>query len=355
MAIKLKKAMTVGLICFFCVMMPATTFSWSQASHAYIADRLGARAGYDNLDELWGIVAPDFFNFIFDLALCPGWVSDQTHGTYTDTFLKVWNVADTNAEQALAYGFVGHNQQWGADNPAHVSCLTCGQDDGYIIVKAKLLLNAPVDPDNPGQTFGDAFAGLGMNPDMALLVAHGITEDAIDIRLGNEADPLLGRKLATAARNETKRFQPLLVKAFAADYAAYCFGGDYATAASVLTAAEKGHRKDMIFLGQAISQSEPVAVQLLAEQLAGVISELGFAVPVETVKAAISSSMTICADYKAEIDATIGFVGKNLEDHKITYDPKSGGKTGSGESLTKVGPVMSEMLYDRVLKFSPRR
>lgn len=224
MAIKLtKQAMTAGLICFFCVMMPAAAFSWSQASHAYIVDRLGARAGYDNLDEMWGIVAPDFFNFIFDPALCPGWVADQTHGTYAETFMKVWNAADTNAEQALAYGFVSHNQQWGADHPAHVSCLTCEpneQNEGYIIVKAKLLLNAPVDPANPGQTFGKAFADLGMTQDMALLVAHGITEDAIDIRLRNEADPLLGRKLATAARNETKRFQPLLVKAFAADYAA---------------------------------------------------------------------------------------------------------------------------------------
>ncbi|MDD2581610.1 MAG: hypothetical protein PHR66_06415 [Desulfuromonadaceae bacterium] len=322
---------TLGLICFLFVMIPAAAFSWSQATHAYIVDRLGARAGHDNLDEMWGSVAPDFFNYIFDPGLCPGWIADQTQGTYADTFLKVWNSADTNAEHALAYGFVSHNQQWGADHTAHVSCRTCGEDDGYIIVKAKFLLNAPVDPANPEQTFGDVFASLGMNPDMALLVAHEVTEEAIDIRLRNEVDPLIGRKLATAARNETKRFQPLLVKAFAADYAAFCFGGDSSTAASELTAAEKGHRKDMIFLGQAISQSEPVAAQLLAEQLVGVLSELGFSVSVETVKAAIFSSIAICDDYKAEIDATVEFVGENLEDHGITYSPKSGPrKTGSG-------------------------
>jgi len=323
-----KACITLVLMCCLFGMMPTTAFSWSQATHAYIADRLGAPTGYDNLDEMWGSVEPDFFNYIFDPALCPGWIADQTQGTYSDTFLKVWNAADTNNEHALAYGFVSHNQQWGADHTAHVSCRTCGQDDGYIIVKAKLLLNAPVDPANPEQTFGDAFTGLGMNPDMALLVAHEATEEAIDIRLRNEVDPLLGRKLATAARNETKSFQPLLVKTFAADYAAYCFGGDYATAASVLTAAEKGHRKDMIFLGQAISQPEPVAVQLLAEQLVGVLSELGFSVPVETVKAAIFSSIAICADYKAEIDAAIEFVDKNLRDHGITYlmhgNPKNG-------------------------------
>lgn len=40
--------------------------------------------------------------------------------------------------------------------------------------------------------------------------------------------------------------------------------------------------------------------------------------------------MAICADYKAEIDATVEFVGKNLEDHGITYDPKSGGRRNNG-------------------------
>ena len=104
-----------------------------------------------------------------------------------------------------------------------------------------------------------------MSPDQALLIAHGISEYAIDIRLGSEVDPQLGRKLATAAHGETRRFAELLVEAYADNYAATCFAGDAATAASVLIAAEKGHRKDMIYLGQATSRPKPVAVQLLAE------------------------------------------------------------------------------------------
>ena len=179
----------------------------------------------------------------------PALISDQTNGTYSDTFLKVWNAAVTYAEDALAYGFVSHNEAWGADHAAHESSLTLGQEKGYIIAKAGLLLNTP-SPADPQQTFGDIFAGLGMSPDEASLVAHLITEDAIDIRLANEADPLLGRKLATAARNVTKRFPALLIKAFGDDYADYCFGGDLSTAAYALTAAEEEHRKNMIFLGQ---------------------------------------------------------------------------------------------------------
>lgn len=92
-----------------------------------------------------------------------------------------------------------------------------------------------------------------------------------------------------------------------------------------MTATEKEHRKNMIFLGQAISQSEPVAVQLLAEQVVGLLPDfLGGQIPVPEeeavaiVKAAFFKSMAICDDYKAEIDATIEFVDKNLKDHGIT-------------------------------------
>ena len=165
-----------------------------------------------------------------------------------------------------------------------------------------------------------------MSPDQGLLVTHLISEYAVDIMLRNDVDPLIGRKLATAARDVTKRFPALLTKAFAKDYADQCFGGDASAAADVLTAAEKEHRKNMIFLGQAISQSKSVAVQLLAEQVVGVLSDfLGgpLLVPeaqvVEIVNAAIYSSMDLCSDYRKEIDATIEFVGKNMEDQGITY------------------------------------
>lgn len=330
-----KKSRTTILL-IFCLLltMPTAAYPWNQSTHAHIADRLSAPAGHDNLLEMWGSVMPDSYNYIFDPTLCPGWVADWTHGNffpYSDTFLKVWNVARTSVEATLAYGFVTHNQAWGADYVAHISGLRPGyENDGYIIIKARQLLTTPVDPANPQLTFGGAFADLQMSEEMALLVAHVITEYAIDIRLGNEVDPLLGRKLATAARSETKSFADLQVQAFATDYAAYCFGGDTSNAASALTAAEKGHRKDMIFLGHAISQPEPVAAQLLAEQLVALLSDMGLSIPVEILKTAIVSSMAICDDYKTEIDTTVEFVGKSLEDRGITYDPRSGGrKTGN--------------------------
>jgi len=323
--LKGKTFITLGLVCVS-FLLPAAAFPWNQATHAYISDRLGARMGNDNLQEMWGSVAPDFFNYVFDPDVCPGWVSDQTHGTDDEkTCLKVWEAAESEKEDALAYGFLSHNQQWGADHVAHINGLRPGyENDGYIIIKAKQLLAMPLDPASPHPTFDEVFeSSFGMSPDQALLIAHGISEYGIDIRLGCEVDPRLGRKMATTARSETKRFAALLVKAYATEYAAYCFEGEEEKAASVLTAAEKEHRKDMIYLGQAISRPEHVAVQLLAEQLVEILPGLlGTPIPANTqeiMEAGISTAMALCDDYLPEIEATIEFVAENLKDHGIAY------------------------------------
>ena len=321
-----KTYMILGLAFLLSFMVPAAGFSWNQATHAYIADRLGARVGHDNMGEIWGSVSPDFYNYIFDPNICPGWISDETHGTYSETFMKVWNAAETQSEEALAFGFLTHNQAWGADFTAHISSLTLDQDEGYIIQKAKQLLKIPFSRAKPHRTFAKAFASLGMNPDQALLIAHVSTEYAVDIMLGSDVDPLLGEKLIRAARTGSKKFSDLITRAFGEDYAAYCFGGDYSSAASALNFGVEKHRHDMIFLGQAISQSKPVAVQMIAEELLEILPDfLGRPLPVpaekavEILKAAIFESLDLCNDYLEEIEATIVFVRMNLEDRGIAY------------------------------------
>jgi hypothetical protein len=105
--------------------------------------------------------------------------------------------------------------------------------------------------------------------------------------------------------------------------------GDCSTTASALTATESEHRKNMIFSGPAISQSQPVAVQLLAKQLVGVLPNyLGRPLPVpdeeavEIIATAMLGATGLCDDHKAEIDATVEFVGKNLKDHGVTSGPR---------------------------------
>ncbi len=61
---------------------------------------------------MYGGVAPDLFNYLF--APYQPYLDGQTH----DDFLKVWEAAgprQNSVKRALAYGFVSHNDLWGAD------------------------------------------------------------------------------------------------------------------------------------------------------------------------------------------------------------------------------------------------
>ena len=144
--------------------------------------------------------------------------------------------------------------------------------------------------------------------------------------LRNDVDPLLGQKVGIAAHARRKLFPALLVDAYAADYATNCFGGDYPTAAYIITTAEEEYRNGMISYGRAISRPEPIAVRLIAEQIVALAP--GFlggplSIPEENVigivRAAIYGSMEICDDYVTEINATTEFAGENLINRGITY------------------------------------
>jgi hypothetical protein len=82
----------------------------------------------------------------------------------------------------------------------------------------------------------------------------------------------------------------------------------------------------MITYGRVISQPEPVAVRLIANQIVALAPGfLGGELPIPKADAvglvivAIYDSMAICADYLAEINATIEAVEDELADHGITY------------------------------------
>jgi hypothetical protein len=82
----------------------------------------------------------------------------------------------------------------------------------------------------------------------------------------------------------------------------------------------------MIFYGRAISLPEPIAAQLIAEQIVALAPGfLGGPLPipeadaVEIVIAMIYASMEICDDYLTEINATIEFVENNLITNGIVY------------------------------------
>ena len=112
-------------------------WAWGSATHTYIDDRLNRQGpGQKNLGEMYGGVAPDLFNYLF--APYQPYLYGQTH----DDFLKVWEAAgprQSSVKRALAYGFVSHNDLWGADVTAHHNGITFGQGQGYVIAKAQAM------------------------------------------------------------------------------------------------------------------------------------------------------------------------------------------------------------------------
>lgn len=326
-----KELIMLGIIFLMLFSFFTEAFSWGDATHVYISDRLKARFGRYNTNEMWGSLGPDIFNFIFDQDLCPIWLMEQTHGGTTESSMKVWNAASTTIEKSLAYGFLSHNERWGADYTAHISGLTFGEGVGYINAKAMVLLDTSIDPSSPydpnlNPKFSEIFSSIDMTSEQQLLITHVIAEYAIDIMLKSDVDRFIGRKLKVAASSRSSKFPDLLVEAYAADYAGNCAGIDYDTAVSIITSAESEYRDNMVFYGKALSLPQLIAVKLIANQIVALAPGfLGGPLPipeadaVEIVKAVIYVSMEICDDYMTEINATIDFVEENLITQGITY------------------------------------
>jgi len=299
-------------------------FPWGWAVHAYIDDHLGKKRGLNNINEIYGGMVPDLFNYMFDNPDYLGYLSYQTH----NEFMKVWMEARCGLEKSLAYGFVTHNDVWGADSTAHHSGRTFGQGEGYVIAKAELLkpivLGAleelfeqlPSDPPDPDLL--DA---------IALEVSHELVENGIDI-LMKRIDPMIGHKIISSALRRSPELPYLLVKAYAADFSDYA-GISFHKAAKIITSAEREFRRSMIFYGHALLQDDVTSLELISEQTAnvakGFLAAYGIEIPAEIdvtslVMFLTQEAIAACADdFVSEITATVGFVNDNLVIEGISY------------------------------------
>jgi hypothetical protein len=309
-----EELMVLGMIFLMLFFLTTDAFSWSAATHAYIEDQLGKKRALENSSEIYGGTVPDLFNYLFNYPAYLDYLSGQTH----DDFLKVWNASRWGLEKPFAYGFVGHNDVWGADFTAHHLCRTCGTGEGYAISKAKdLLAIAPLPPE------------LGIPNEVAIEIFHEIVENSVDILVSKKTDPSIGKKIITSAILRSPQFPLLLVKAYAKDFSSY--GGiSYLEAARFITAAEKEFRKTMVLYGQVLMQDEATAIQLISEQTADIAASFlalyGIELPIpkeEIVQMVIeytTLAISICEnDYEQEIAATIHFVDHQLSSHGISY------------------------------------
>lgn len=306
-----KQSLTIGCVVAILLMFSVSNvFSWGSATHAYIGNKIGAKGGLKDFDEMYGSLAPDVFNYTF--ATYYPYLYEQTH--YTTFNLK--GVADEKLQKALAYGYFSHNGLWGADFTAHHSGITYGQGQGYVIAKATEL-TLQVGPLLESQ-------GITLTAPVLLEVCHNFVEASVDI-LVTRLNPNIGQKLVQAGLFRTRAFPAMLIDVYAqglADNAPMTLQ----EASQVIAAAEGSFRRITILYGLALTEPEDVAVRLLAENFAtfarAYLTAMGVTLPPDadlTTLAAygIQQGIVLCAnDFAAEVNATFKLVKKNLAQHK---------------------------------------
>jgi hypothetical protein len=226
----MKEAVASSLVCAaLLTLAPASAMAWNSATHAYIADHIGQSSALRNEAELYGAMVPDAFNYDFSLLQNPSLyycVQIHTHGIpgVAANFLEIWNLARTPLEKSTAFGFVCHNDVFGADDAAHHRGLTNDQELGWVIEKSRdLMALLAAERDANGLNVWDIL-GLDLSAPtdypVAELICHTMVEQAGDIVL-RRYSPTIGLKMALAAFARTPRIQDLMVKAMECADAAY--------------------------------------------------------------------------------------------------------------------------------------
>jgi hypothetical protein len=295
--------------------------AWGNATHVYFAKELGVKHGPLNLNEMYGALLPDVFNFTFDAQ--GEYLYDATHFKFMPVYRKAW----TPGLKATAIGFLTHNGTWGADYTAHKNAFTF-RHDGYAVAKG-VALSPQLIPvlveilHNAGLPSPDAdYIASQLAPAMG----HDLSETAVDLLVRRNLDPGIGASMVQAAQTRPPEVPQLLVAAFARDFARK-FKIPEAEAAGLIVGTEAWYQGYMIDYGTVFTLDEPTTIAMLAAQTAPVAESLiesnvpGFDVTVtpEQVAQFITAAIAIVEpDYAREIARTMHFVERNLRDNNIS-------------------------------------
>jgi len=310
------KKILIPLLSFFVglVFTCSTAFPWGSATHAYIGDHIGKILGLRNSNEIYGSMLPDLFNYTFELegTNLYFFLRSHTHGfPGQEDFMKVWYKAKWwGYQKSIAYGFVSHNDVWGADSTAHHASRTLNPEEGWVVTKSKELEQLLSD------TFNDIGLGGEEYYELRLELCHNIVETAGDIII-KRIDSRIGSKILFSALFRTSKCPTLLINAIGKEYK------------ELIKQAENEFRKMMILYGQALMQDEDTAIELLAEQMANLAEEYlkgkGIELPpgIE-LKSLIEDALQVAIsvikdDYMKEVEATIKYIKVNLWKHRVFY------------------------------------
>jgi hypothetical protein len=358
----MKKRTVLGLAMGLAsLLVTSTAYPWNYATHAFIAGKIGKALPVHNYNEMYGLMAPDILNFEFSL-MNDSVLRGYTHGipqdaaayypypSASENFMSVWDASYRSILKSAAYGFVAHNDAWGADFVAHWRMVPTtnpippasipfplpivippghpdpiSQPPGYIIWLAAAL--------DAGLAIEGAWEAMGFEDDYAtrLMFCHNIIEYAGDLVI-KRVDPLIGRKLVWACHLRSPQFEKLLEKAFPDVYD------------EAIEAAEPEYREFLTQYGLILLQPEGTAIEILAGQLADLAVDylIFLGLPPEMVEpmrpqlvafgiASLTFSIDICENaddyigegfptYMQELNqVTVPWVGAQLEAHGIIY------------------------------------
>jgi len=311
-AICLLAAVSLGVA----VLAGAAT-AWERGTHAYIADKLKKAGGPYNIDEMYGSMAPDVFNYLFTMpnVAFRDFLYDQTH----HQFLKVKSAVKWGYEKSSAYGFLSHNNIWGADSTAHIASRTLLLNEGYIITKAKMLNDWLI-------YYIPEYAALVIDaPAVGVEICHNIIEAAGDIVLARN-DASVGAKLMEIALRPKPHMQNLMVRAYAQGLSDASGSLGYpislSAAEQLIRSEETNFRMSCIGYGYLLQQDESLILANVIDQFKQLaqlyLAANGLPVPNDaTLTLLLQVSFQVADglikdDYMKEIQATIAMVKRNM-------------------------------------------
>jgi hypothetical protein len=282
--------------------LSSMAFSWGSATHVYIYEQLKKLGAIPNTNAIFGVIAPDVFNYMFTQPELAAYLYDQTH----HNFMAVWAEQKNEKDRSLGYGFVAHNNTWGIDFTAHHQAQWLSGSEGYVIAKAEILYGY----------IGGMLAGYGLSPAAGLEICHELIESAIDLMI-KRVDPDVPAKLIAAASHADKNLLDLLYKAYGPGLG-LIFGLNEASIKTIIAQNDAGFRYAITALGNALKKKYPQDVNALAEQLS-MAAQAAFSITVDAglIAQILLQAMSLCPDYLYELTATVGFVGQQLLIHNI--------------------------------------
>jgi hypothetical protein len=315
-------------------------FSWGNATHMYYAKQLGTKFGYSNMNEMYGAVLPDCYTLVPDAN--NQFMYAQTH----DNAMPVWLNAHGPVMKSIAFGYMTHNQTWGADYSAHIKSFAfpnfispvTGKRGGYAVEKGvellpqlapvlmQILLDAGVPiQDGDGNPLAEPLAyGIGAE------LGHDLSETAVDLLVKRNLDPAIGLRMVLAAKCRPANAGELLASVYAPALHEYS-GLSLADATAFIIASEKTYQQYIIQYGTAFSLPEKQTIALLAQQTAPVaeswieitlaqygLEGIDVTVTPEQVSTFINAAIAVVKpDYAREVSRTLAFVERGLRTNGV--------------------------------------